>query len=121
MPAQVASALVVVEPELTFQLAVVELHHPAKARQLHEALGGRVGGEGGKPAVARTLGALRPLDDEPRLAPGKVVAPDWVGGPDAHEGEASGALLPARAGGEGDLAEGLGGQRPGQLERGAVG
>ena len=69
--AEVASAFVVVEPELALQLAVVELDRPAQAGEAGEPLGLVIGGEVGEPVVARRLLALGPLDDQPLLRGGR--------------------------------------------------
>jgi hypothetical protein len=45
MPAEVGASFVVVEAELAFELAVVELDHPAQSRETREVLGCRVGGQ----------------------------------------------------------------------------
>jgi hypothetical protein len=63
--AAVAAALVVVEPELAFELPVVELDCPAQAGEPREPLERLVPAEVGEPVVAGGLLALGPLDDQP--------------------------------------------------------
>jgi hypothetical protein len=85
--AGVASAFVVVEAELTFELAVVELDRPAQPGEPGKPLGRRVGGEVGEPVVAWLFGVPGPLDDQPFLPGRLAVSADRVRSDDADEGE----------------------------------
>jgi len=66
--AGVASAFVVVEPQLALELAVVELDRPAQPREASEPLAARVRGQVRKPVIARRVLAFGPFDDQPFLA-----------------------------------------------------
>ena len=87
--AGVASAFVVVEPELAFELAVVELDRPAQACEPGEPLAVCVGGQVREPVVARRLLAFGPFDDQPFLARRQAVGADRVAGDDADKREAA--------------------------------
>src|SRR3954471_20641977 len=68
VPPEPGAAFVVVEPELAFELLVVELHLPAHACQPCEPLGLGVGGQVGDPVVGWLLLPGRPFGDQPFLA-----------------------------------------------------
>ena len=87
IPAEVGASFVVIEPELAFELAVVELDHPPQPGEPRESLRLGAGGEVGDPVVGRRLGAFGPLDDQPFLAGRDAVAGDRVRGGDALERE----------------------------------
>src|SRR5204862_8058167 len=63
--AEVAAAFVVVESELAFELAVVELDRPAQPRQPGEPLAVLALGQVCEPVVARGVLMLGPFDDQP--------------------------------------------------------
>src|SRR5215210_3970868 len=71
--AGVAAALVVVEPELAFELAVVELDRPAQPREPREPLVAAVLGQVRQPVVGRGVLVLGPFDDQPLPARRPVV------------------------------------------------
>jgi hypothetical protein len=73
------------EPELAFELAVVELNHPPQPGEPRESLRLGAGGEVGDPVVGRCLGVFGPLDDQPFLAGCETVAGDRARGGDAGE------------------------------------
>src|SRR5437870_11242204 len=94
--AGVASALVVVEPELPFRLAVVEFDRPAQPRKPGEPLTGRVGGQVGEPVVGRCVRVGGPFDDQPLLTRRLMVVANRMRRDDADEGEATRYVLARR-------------------------
>src|ERR1700733_14552338 len=96
IPAQPRATFVVVQAELSFELAVVELDLPAQARQPREAPGRGGGGQVRDPVVSRLRFAFGPFGDQPLLAwgdlraraPALVVRAPVMRGVDAHEHKA---------------------------------
>ena len=114
VPTEPGAALVMVEPELTLELLVVELHLPAHSCQPHEPLGvgvgGQVWGSGssvgsscpcGHSAISHSSrgGTSAPSAPPP---PSLIIAPA-VRSVHAREGEVGGDSLAVRTVAEGDL------------------
>jgi hypothetical protein len=78
--AWVAAAFVVIEAELALELLVVELDHPAQAREPGELLGLGRGREVGDPVIGRLVVAFGPFGDQPFLARLVAQPVDRVGG-----------------------------------------
>jgi len=85
--AEVAAALVVVKPELTLELLVVKLDHPAQPSEPGELLGLGVGRKVAEPVVSGRLVPGGPLNDQPFLARGFAEAVDRIGGDHTHKRE----------------------------------
>src|SRR5918997_3749475 len=66
-----AAALVVPEADLLLQFLVIALDHPARLGGVHEVAERGSGRQVGEPALARLRLALRPLDQQPFLRPGR--------------------------------------------------
>jgi len=125
VPPEPGAAFVVVEPELAFELFVVELHLPAHACQPCQPLGLGVGGQVCDPVVGRLLLPVRPFGDQPFLArrhlrtfapptPAIVIAPA-VGSVNPGEDEPGGDRFAVGAVAEGDRLRTIGPEPADQL------
>src|SRR5712691_12999755 len=85
-----------VESELAFQLAVIELDRPAQAGEAGEPLAAFRLGQVGEPVVARRVGAGGPVDDQPLPARRQTVGADRVRRDDTYERETARDVLACR-------------------------
>src|SRR3954468_11254975 len=114
MEAAPATAFVVTEADLLLQILVVALDHPPCLCDLGQVLECGAWRQVGQPVLARLLGALGPLDQQPLLRPGLRAQGVAVCRTDPQSGEARAELgLAALAPSDG--APSLAGQAAGQV------